>query len=71
MQLLIDASFALLPAAKEGCVKALGITTKDRSPLAPEFPTLAEQGLAGYGLSLVRLVGAEGTPRRSASASMH
>src|SRR5690349_9485597 len=48
VQLLIDASFALLPAAKEGRVKALGITTKDRSPLAPEFPTLAEQGLAGY-----------------------
>ncbi|MEA2930895.1 MAG: hypothetical protein QOG38_3323 [Hyphomicrobiales bacterium] len=36
VQLLIDASFALLPAAKEGRVKTLGITTKERSPLAPE-----------------------------------
>src|SRR3989442_1592193 len=48
VQLLIDASFALLPAAKEGRVKALGITTKDRSALAPDFPTIAEQGFAGY-----------------------
>jgi tripartite-type tricarboxylate transporter receptor subunit TctC len=37
VQLLIDASFALLPAAKEGRVKALGITTKERSPLARTF----------------------------------
>jgi tripartite-type tricarboxylate transporter receptor subunit TctC len=48
VQLLIDASFALLPAAKEGRVKSLGIATKDRSALAPEFPTIAEQGLPGY-----------------------
>ncbi len=64
VQLLIDASFALLPAAKEGRVKALGITTKDRSPLAPEFPTLAEQGLAGYDFqSWYGLWAPKGTPR--------
>src|SRR3954464_2271126 len=45
VQLLIHASFALLPAAKEGRVKALGITTKDRSALAPDFPTVAGAGL--------------------------
>ena len=64
VQLLIDASFALLPAAKEGRVKALGITTKDRSPLAPEFPTLVEQGLAGYDFqSWYGLWAPKGTPR--------
>jgi tripartite-type tricarboxylate transporter receptor subunit TctC len=64
VQLLIDASFALLPAAKEGRVKALGITTKERSALAPEFPTLAEQGLAGYDFqSWYGLWAPKGTPR--------
>ena len=64
VQLLIDASFALLPAAKEGRVKALGITTKDRSVLAPDFPTLAEQGLAGYDFqSWYGLWAPKGTPR--------
>ena len=64
VQLLIDASFALLPAAKEGRVKALGITTKERSPLAPDFPTLAEQGLAGYDFqSWYGLWAPKGTPR--------
>jgi tripartite-type tricarboxylate transporter receptor subunit TctC len=64
VQLLIDASFALLPAAKEERVKALGITTKERSALAPEFPTLAEQGLAGYDFqSWYGLWAPKGTPR--------
>jgi tripartite-type tricarboxylate transporter receptor subunit TctC len=64
VQLLIDASFALLPAAREGRVKALGITTKDRSALAPELPTLAEQGLAGYDFqSWYGLWAPKGTPR--------
>jgi tripartite-type tricarboxylate transporter receptor subunit TctC len=64
VQLLIDASFALLPAAKEGRVKSLGITTKDRSALAPELPTLAEQGLAGYDFqSWYGLWAPKGTPR--------
>jgi len=48
VQLLIDASFALIPAARDGKVRTLGITTKERSALAPDIPTIAEQGLAGY-----------------------
>ena len=64
VQLLIDASFALLPAAKEGRVKSLGITTKDRSPLAPDIPTLAEQGLPGYDFQCwYGLWAPKGTPR--------
>ncbi|MEJ0078080.1 MAG: tripartite tricarboxylate transporter substrate binding protein [Alphaproteobacteria bacterium] len=64
VQLLIDASFALLPAAKEGRVKALGITTRDRSALAPDFPTVAEQGFAGYDFqSWYGLWAPKGTPR--------
>jgi len=47
-QLLIDPSFALLPAATEGRVRALGIASPQRSPLAPNVPTMAEAGLPGY-----------------------
>ncbi len=49
MQLLIDASFALLPAAKDGTkVRAIGIAEAKRSVLAPDIPTMAEQGLPGF-----------------------
>jgi tripartite-type tricarboxylate transporter receptor subunit TctC len=47
-QLLIDPSFALLPATADGRVRALGIATRARSPLAPTVPTMAEAGLPGY-----------------------
>jgi tripartite-type tricarboxylate transporter receptor subunit TctC len=64
VQLLIDASFALMPAAKEKRVKTLGITTQERSALAPEIPTIAEQGFAGYDFqSWYGLWAPKGTPR--------
>lgn len=47
-QLLIDPSFALLPATGDGRVRALGIAAAERSPLAPTVPTMAEAGLPGY-----------------------
>jgi len=49
VQLLIDPSFALLPAAEDATkVRALGIATKQRSVLAPDVPTMTEAGLPGY-----------------------
>jgi tripartite-type tricarboxylate transporter receptor subunit TctC len=48
VQLLIDPSFALLPAAADGRVRALGIATAARSALAPSVPTMAEAGLPGF-----------------------
>lgn len=39
---------AVLPLLKAGQVKALGISSLQRSPLAPEVPTIAEQGLPGF-----------------------
>jgi len=64
VQLLIDASFALMPVARAGKVKTLGITTRERSALAPDIPTLAEQGLSGYDFqSWYGLWAPKGTPR--------
>ena len=37
-----------IPQVKAGKLKALGVTPKVRSPLAPEVPTLAEAGVKGY-----------------------
>jgi tripartite-type tricarboxylate transporter receptor subunit TctC len=65
VQLLIDPSFALLPAAKDGTkVRALGIATAKRSVLAPEIPTMAEAGLPGFEFqSWYGIWAPKGTPR--------
>jgi tripartite-type tricarboxylate transporter receptor subunit TctC len=48
VQLLIDSSFALVPTALEGKVKAVGITTRERSVVAPQIPTMGEVGLPNF-----------------------
>jgi tripartite-type tricarboxylate transporter receptor subunit TctC len=37
-----------LPQVKAGKLRALGVTTNKRSPLAPEIPTISEAGVPGY-----------------------
>ncbi len=37
-----------LPQVKSGKLRALGVTSLSRSPLAPEVPTIAESGVPGY-----------------------
>lgn len=47
-----------------GKLRAIGVTTTQRSPLLPQVPTLAEQGLAGYDFDgWMALVGPAGLPR--------
>ena len=46
--LMIDGLPSALPHVRAGKSRALGITTANRSPAAPDIPTIAEQGLAGY-----------------------
>jgi tripartite-type tricarboxylate transporter receptor subunit TctC len=41
-----------LPHVQAGRLRALGVTTLTRSPVLPEVPTVAEQGLAGYDASV-------------------
>lgn len=45
--LFVDVSIAM-PQVKAGKIKALAITSAQRSPVAPELPTVAEAGVAGY-----------------------
>ncbi len=47
VQLLIDPVLALLPFANSKQVKGLAVTTAKRTPLAPDYPTASESGLAG------------------------
>lgn len=47
-QMLLTNMASLLPHVKSGKVKALGVSSSNRSPLAPELPTLAESGLPGF-----------------------
>jgi tripartite-type tricarboxylate transporter receptor subunit TctC len=65
VQLLIDPSFALLPAAKDATkVKALAIASKQRSVLAPDVPTFAEGGVPDFAFnSWYGIWAPRGTPR--------
>ena len=40
-----------LPQAKAGKVKALAVSSAERTPLAPDLPTMAEAGVPGYDLT--------------------
>ena len=48
IQLLIDPVLALLPMAREKKVMGLAVTSAKRTSLAPDIPTIAESGLAGF-----------------------
>lgn len=53
----------VLPHLKSGKLLALGLTDTQRSPAAPEIPTLAEQGVAGVAVtSWYGLLAPAGTP---------
>jgi len=42
------ATSSALPQVRAGKLRALGVTSERRSPIAPEIPTIAESGVPGY-----------------------
>jgi tripartite-type tricarboxylate transporter receptor subunit TctC len=50
-QFMFDNLANAMPQVKAGKLKALAVTTAQRSKLAPELPTMAEAGLAGFDIS--------------------
>ena len=69
----LKVSFATLASVsgqiEGGTVKALGVTTRDRTSLLPGVPTLAEQGYPDYDVSAwLALVAPRGTPQAAIDA---
>jgi tripartite-type tricarboxylate transporter receptor subunit TctC len=64
IQMMFDNMPSSLPMAKEGKIRSLGQTGAKRSPSAPDVPTIAEQGLAGFeATSWFALFAPAGTPK--------
>jgi tripartite-type tricarboxylate transporter receptor subunit TctC len=63
VQLMLTSPVNVLPHIKTGKLRALGITSGIRSPVAPEIPTLNEAGLPGYDSTVwYALLAPAGTP---------
>ena len=64
VQMMFGGLLAALPHIKTGKVKALGVVTPKRAALAPDIPTIAEQGLPGYEIvSWYGILAPAGTPK--------
>ena len=63
-QLMFDNLANATPQVKAGRLKALAVTTAQRSRLAPDLPTMAEAGVPGFDISTwFGLLAPAGTPR--------
>ena len=62
--MMFDNMPSSLPLVRDGKLRALGVTSARRSAAAPDIPTLAEQGLAGFeAVSWFALFAPAGTPK--------
>ncbi len=48
VEVVIASSSALLPQRDSGRIRILGVTSAEKSPLFPDLPTVASQGVPGY-----------------------
>jgi tripartite-type tricarboxylate transporter receptor subunit TctC len=63
VQFMFDNLANSTPQVKAGKLRALAVTTKARSKLAPELPTMAEAGLPGFDIATwFGLLAPAGTP---------
>jgi tripartite-type tricarboxylate transporter receptor subunit TctC len=64
VQLMFDNTPNVLPHVRAGKLKALAVSSKKRSPLAPEVPTVDESGVPGYEVNVwFGILAPAGTPR--------
>lgn len=64
VDVLFDSMPTTLPHARAGRIRALAVTTSQRSPLLPELPALDEAGVKGYELAnWMGIFAPAGTPR--------
>ena len=63
IQVVFDSYSGVIGAVRAGQVRALAVTNPTRWPLAPEFPTVQEQGVPNYDLpSFSAVMGPRGIP---------
>ena len=64
VQIMFELIPTAMPHVKSGRMRALAVTSRSRSPVMPELPTVAESGLPGYDVaSWFALCAPAGTPR--------
>lgn len=64
IQVMFPTAGAAAPHVKAGRVKALAVTSAERSSIAPQLPTVADSGLPGYeSLAIYGIFVPAGTPR--------
>ena len=64
IQMIFDNMPSALPLVQEGKLKAIAVTSAQRSPAAPGIPTISESGLPGFdATSWFALLGSPGMPR--------
>ena len=64
VNLMFDQMSTSLAHIHAGKLRALGVTSRERSPLLPDVPTIAEQGVAGFeDVTWTALMAPTGTPR--------
>jgi tripartite-type tricarboxylate transporter receptor subunit TctC len=64
VDILFDSTLISLPLVKAGKLKALAVTSRERSPAVPNLPTMSEAGLPGYEVLLwFGLYAPGGTPQ--------
>jgi len=64
VSMMMETMTTALPMVKNGSMRAIGVTVKERSPSAPDIPTLAESGLPDFDVSAwTGLFAPAGTPR--------
>ena len=63
VQIVLSGIGTMLPQAKAGRIRALAVTGAERSPLAPEIPTVVESGIKYVATTWYGLLAPAGTPR--------